>query len=70
MSLYNRGMTNEEAMEIVLEAAKHRASILPPQNDTGKKILAASRQLQARLQWQKLAAYDAKYASHYLILED
>lgn len=57
-------MSNKEAMGIVLEAAKHRASILPFQNDKRKKILKASCQLQSRLQWQQ------KYASHHVILED
>ena len=57
-------MSNEEAMEIVLKAAKHRASILPFQSDKRKKILEASCQLQSRLQWQQ------KYESHHVILED
>tara|TARA_R100000700_G_scaffold38054_1_gene48898 strand:+ start:303 stop:485 length:183 start_codon:yes stop_codon:yes gene_type:complete len=46
-------MSNEEAMEIVLKAAKHRASILPFQSDKRKKILAAAYQLQSRLTWQQ-----------------
>jgi len=34
-------MTNREAMEIVLEAAGHRADILAPQNEKKDKILEA-----------------------------
>ena len=57
-------MSNEEAMEIVLEAAKHRASILPFQSDKRKKILEAACQLQSRLTWQQ------KYGGDHVILED
>tara|TARA_R110002020_G_C16058122_1_gene755223 strand:+ start:595 stop:810 length:216 start_codon:yes stop_codon:yes gene_type:complete len=68
--------SNEEAMEIVLEAAKHRASILPFQSDKRKKIIGASRQLEARLQLASFCPlvidrYDnKKYASHHVKVED
>ena len=39
-------MSNEEAMEIVLEAAEHSSDILAPQNDRKEKILEAVYQMQ------------------------